>query len=90
MIAGRPSRADHWPIVNNWTNRGQEEEMYQHPATMELMAHSHQQDLLHEAEQRRLARQLHSADGTARDLRVHRLAAAAVAVLTVFGVIAIL
>jgi hypothetical protein len=64
--------------------------MYQHPATLELMASYRQSEMLHEAENEHLARLARpTGSGRVQPILKHRLTAAAVTVLVTLGVIAI-
>jgi hypothetical protein len=68
--------------------------VYQHPATLEMMAKTHQDELLRQAHSDRLARAARAVRGQDRETRQmqlqRRLVAAAVTVLVAFGVIVIL
>ncbi|MDQ3937518.1 MAG: hypothetical protein M3253_02415 [Chloroflexota bacterium] len=63
--------------------------MYQHPATLEMMAKSHQEELLRQAHSDRLARAARAArssEPATRHVQLQRrLAAAAITVVVAFG-----
>jgi hypothetical protein len=64
--------------------------MYQHPATLDLMASYHRDELLRDAEYQRLAHQVDE-EGTPRPGSVQRrVMAVAVAILTIAVVIALI
>lgn len=62
--------------------------MYQNTAAMQMNVKFHQQELIHEAESDRMARAAHAKDG--HSPFEHKLAAVAVALVTVLGVIALI
>jgi len=64
--------------------------MYQHPATLELMASYHQQDLLREAEAHRLAHPHEAEEGNRPGQVQRRMIAVAVALVAVLAAVALI
>jgi hypothetical protein len=66
--------------------------MYQHPATLEMLASAHREDMLREAHNARLARLSHesSTDSPHAHARLRLVAAGAAAVLATIAAVAVL